>query len=286
MKRGVLRTKKVRIDDEHQEDSIAKIKAFSIGLLLDGELAGSGTLIRWGDEFGILTAYHVVHSPDDSARRFDFNSEQHLYLTVQEDPCSYWLPMKRLKCIDIGTPESASLGPDLSVLVLPKSGIGTLMAKKDFFHIEHRSFEKLKSALSNDGFFILIGNPEYETRLKHQVAGFREVLFTPAISIFGQPERRYNRGKFDFLEIPVGPRELDGAIPNFKGISGGGVWKFPITIIPRLGPVQKKVLIGEPVLAGSSFWQTSRRNGRRRLRCHGARSIYVHALKFKLRRLK
>src|SRR5271169_6870325 len=58
--------------------------ASSTALILDGELAGSGTFIRSGKTYGILTAHHVIHNPHDRSRRFDFSagSSQELGLVV------------------------------------------------------------------------------------------------------------------------------------------------------------------------------------------------------------
>jgi hypothetical protein len=61
------------IPDVLQGGAERRTRDYSVGIFLDGELAGSGTLIAWDDCFGILTAQHVPQNPDDSSRRFDFS---------------------------------------------------------------------------------------------------------------------------------------------------------------------------------------------------------------------
>src|SRR6266567_7067283 len=117
------------------ERAVGEVTRFSTILVLDGKLAGSGTFIKCGDLYGILTAHHVVHNPKDPARRFTFTGTQKLALLIDTRAHLFEIDVCACRCVDIGTPVAEETGPDLSVILLPAPRLGTLKAKKDFYNI-------------------------------------------------------------------------------------------------------------------------------------------------------
>ena len=81
---------------------VSPIKDFTVFLVYQGGLKGSGTLVKCGDRFGVLTAYHVIHR----GRRLDFSSgsTESLGFCVDAYPTALYMPLNRLNLIDVGVP--------------------------------------------------------------------------------------------------------------------------------------------------------------------------------------
>lgn len=252
-------------------------KRFSTVLILDGYFAGSGTFIKWGDQHGILTAHHVVHNPRDSSRRFSFTGTQKLALQVEENR-EHWFDLDLRTCrrVDVGVPITDEKGPDLSVIVLPSVGIGTLKAKKEFYDISINSEQKLDKALVNTGAFLFSGCPQEKSDdMLGPTPGSRKLISTHA-GACTLPNHRYEEAGFDFLELNVSYHPESEALDSFAGMSGGGVWRIPL--FKHLSEPVEKVTFSEIILAGVVFYETEIEAGKRRIRCHGAKSIFVNAL--------
>jgi hypothetical protein len=73
------------------------------------------------------------------------------------------------------------------------------------------------------------------------------------------------RSQFDFVDIPIDTTRPDVAA-NFKGVSGGGLWRVYIS----KGTDGKTQTF--KILAGLAFWQ-DQRNSSLLIRCHGPQSI-------------
>ena len=258
------------------EQASTETKRFSSALILDGQLAGSGTFIKWESHHGILTAHHVIHNPRESARKFNFTSDQRLALQVEENR-EHWfeLDMRACRCVDVGIPATEADGPDLSVIILPEAKIGTLKAKKDFYNIEAQADQKLKKALSDTGAFLFSGCPESKSDAIVDPFGGRRLIVghTGACTLLN---RRYEHGGFDFLELNVSYHPGSDALTTFAGMSGGGVWRIPL--FKRLNEPLEKVRFDELVLAGVVFLETGIEGGKQRIRCHGGKSIFINTL--------
>jgi hypothetical protein len=244
----------------------------SISLIHRNELIGSGTLIRWGDKYGILTAYHV---PYNKTYPFNFksNSIDNLGLIIDLSGYPFWFPMCYITCYDIAIPKSPARGPDLAVLELPLGNkLSTLKAKKTFFDITANAKRKLQFCKDQRcGIWAI----------SHAIAEFseRNILKNGNINIFVQcgiswisPNRIYHKDGYDYIEVGMNIYG-ENKIPNtFAGGSGGGLWKFPLEVTEIEGKYHYQ--IGNPVLAGVIFYQTALKNEYRHIRCHGQESIY------------
>jgi hypothetical protein len=265
------------IPKELRDRALSEISRFSTMLALDGEFAGSGTFITCGGKHGILTANHVVHNPENPQMRFNFNSaHQKLGLVVEEIPHRFQLETGACECLDIGAPTEWGAGPDLSVILLPEVGIGTLKAKKDFFDIEHKAQAKLNESLEDAGTFIVAGAPDSKTRLlKKPSPQPGEWLSLSGFVAQAYLERRYSEGEYDYAELSASYLTRAEGVESFRGMSGGGLWRIPL-IKPKVGDLAHNILFEPIVFAGVIFSQKPGINHEMRICCHAGKSIYVN----------
>jgi len=254
------------------------LMSFSSPLILDGTLAGSGTFIKCGRVYGILTAHHVVHNPRDSSRAFDFSagSKQQLSLSITDKRShSFTIPMSVLDSIDVGIPKGANVGPDLSVIVLPEVQARSIAIRKSFIDISVKRRKRMRKCLSAVGGWCAIGFPHCYTRPHESSTDAKRVTYIPSITLYSHITRRFEKHGFDFLRFNVKQAEMRGNIeapPSYGGMSGGGVWK--VCILRDVNTSTYSVDVEGTNLAGVAFYQTLPKGKPERLVCHGWKSIY------------
>ena len=238
---------------------------YSVALVYGDGMIGSGTLIKWGREHGILTAQHV--RAEIQGRR----AEKLRIPVMMNRVSSLGFDAAHLDFIDIGIPERAGSSPDLSIVKLPRtSSLGTLKAKYLFYDVVLRRENKLKAAMLEGGIWLMVGHPS--DKVSDSVArwGSPNSVHCPRMGIIGSLLGRSKKGIFDYLEIGVYGSAEDGSLRSYKGFSGGGVWSAPLA-----GDAKTlQLALGKPVLAGVAFYQTDVEDNCRRIRCHGPKSIY------------
>ena len=249
---------------------------YSAPMFLDDKLAGSGTLIKCGRVYAILTAHHVVHNPLDSARKFDFkaSSSQSLMLVIEDYAHRLEIQMRYLNCIDVGIPVDEYSGPDLTVIVIPNScpQLHEIQARKRFFDISVQTAVRLTESLSDNGCWFVVGNPHALQEERSGSHGFSRVVNARGFAAYTYVAKHEATDAFDFLHLGVERSQLESFTEDFRGMSGGGVWKIPL--IMRRDEDTLTVQTGSEVLAGVAFYQTAMGNDGCEIRCHGPASIY------------
>lgn len=219
----------------------------------------------------------VVHNPRDRKRRFDFaaGSGQHLVLGIADFAHRSAIEMQLLSCVDVGVPADDYLGPDLSVIVLPDASplLAEIKARKSFYDISIRRDEHLAEALEGDGFWTVIGNPRSIQEHEGPSHGFNYVINSLGIAACTHVTSRSESDGFDFLHLAVDRSRLAGLTENFGGMSGGGVWKLPLT--KKQHEPMSNVQLGPEILAGVAFYKTAMVNDACEIRCHAGKSIYI-----------
>ncbi len=257
------------------------LMSFSTPLILDGTLAGSGTFIKCGNLYGILTAYHVAHNPKDRSRAFDFsiNSKQHLGLSlVNNRPHTFSIPMRLVSCLDIGIPRHECSGPDLSVIILPECDGRSIEARKSFIDVSIKRKERIASCLAlftEGGTCCAVGFPKHYEESLEPSSGAKRSTYLPSLTLYTIVNKVSKKAGFDFLDLDVVPSRLAGAVnppPSYKGMSGGGVWVLHLSRDERTNTYS----INAPAtaLAGVVFYETFDGNKPKDLRCHGPKSVY------------
>jgi hypothetical protein len=274
------------IDDATLDLALRFIRNHSSPLFLDGELAGSGTFVSWDDQFGILTAHHVPHSPLDSSRRLDFSesSSQKLGLSLVEHAHRFELEMRYLRVLDIAAPIDPTdlcRGPDLAVIHLGnRASVQDIEARKSFYRLSHQTADRLEASLCADGIFAICGAAKEEERQAVPELGFSEVTVENLCTYYGGlvPPHScwFERDGYEYIEIDVRYSGVDDPPKKFGGVSGGGLWQ--IAVKPSTDDPARYVVIDDPVLAGVAFCQGVVDPSNGFLRCHAGGAPYRQVL--------
>jgi hypothetical protein len=272
-----------RLPDHLRNDACKDIEYYSVGLALHGEtfhgeLIGSGTLVKWGNNFGILTAEHVVNNPKSQRLRCDFlaSSKQRLQIICTSYALCLDFELRFLRNISLSKRLSDKFGPDCTIIILPQCPkLGDLKARKSFWPLDIFSKEKIKRSLSNDGFHIVmgyLGSKVVETEPRYGN------ISKAAHCLCGQTfvKKYFRKGKFDFVDVDSDRNPKTSAPDSYEGMSGGGLWK--ITVGRKKEEDAGIIRVLSITLAGVVFYQSKEVKLRRIVRCHGPKTIYKNLL--------
>lgn len=229
---------------------------------------GSGTYIRAGDIYGILTAQHVVA---------ELVGEFILGLTAAPESEHHRFAIERnsIKIIEIAQPVSEEEGPDLGFITLADwDDISTISASKAFHNpLTDRSMMLTSPPAIESSLWFGCGCPAERSRVEGPYGNFQQVLAYQHYCGAGGPNRTYEQADHDYLEMDIDPDEKGIFPANFGGMSGGGVWQVTLSRLEDGRLVPNRYL-----LSGVIFYQGLRNNETRFIKSHGRRSIYRHAL--------
>jgi hypothetical protein len=251
------------------QDAIRRaVEEFSIPLLLDNRLVGTGTLVTVDSTHGILTAAHVLRSKEGINWDNSAKSSQRLCTVLGKS--SYREPMQHLDWWLTDADES-EWGPDLGFVRLPTTGpfVGALRSVKSFKDITRGALTYDSVPQGTDAtvaFYGVVGELTVDSD---------EATSLSAYAFFGcTPVRREHCG-YDYLDLKTS-RTITPEIPrSFGGVSGASLWRFRlIRDDGRIYPYDVKNM----VLYGVAFYQIDQESKNPVVRCHGPRSIFQNAL--------
>ena len=227
--------------------------------------AGSGTLVTVGSVHGILTAAHVIDA---------LSKKGQVGIITSVDESS---PLQALKIemdhavsVVIGEKRSVELGPDLAFLRLPPESVGWLTAKNSFYNLlKYRDDVLGNKAPAPDHVDTMTGViDELTAEAPGSKPGAKKTLFTTIFCGARLIALRYvdEHGLYYFEPSD----KIDFSLPgSFKGMSGGGVWRFYVTKNKdgTLNPIDRQ-FIAVP------FYQSPPSDGKREITCQGPYGIY------------
>ena len=225
------------------------------------QLAGSGTLVRIEDAFGILTAAHVW----DIARRAD-----RVFIPFGTRPGGFSIATADFNLLEIWSHDDEHWGPDLALLRIPEAVVGDIAATKSFLNLP-RQKERLGAhpPMIDKGFWAVVGMVGDLSKVE---ANVEEKIATARIegrAYFGGIDQHQVRGDWDYLDVGA-DMELPDTPGSFGGLSGGALWQVDLA-----GDAEKKPKwTGRAHFRGVIFWQSPEVDRRRAIRCHGPRSIF------------
>lgn len=232
----------------------------------DAHLAGSGTLVAIDETHGILTADHVLqHLPNTGEVGLILPTQFHAQLH------RFTIRMEFADKIRVGRGPVDSDGPDLAVLVLPPSDVGTIQSSKSFYNLSGRQREVVSRCWAVDlGIWCLCGMVHEWTTDAAPERGYDRVKLFRGMYAGGKVIGEHTRTGFDYLDFGAKyGRGYEGP-ESFEGCSGGGLWQLVI------GKSEAgEAVVTDKVLSGVAFYQSALEDGIRVIRCHGPRSIYV-----------
>lgn len=221
---------------------------------------GSGTLIQLEDQYYILTAAHCAQA---------LAKCDEIGLPIRRDKHPFILPV--IGPIYIGEWESEEWGPDLAFVPIPPVKARDIINYTNFLFYnlcKYRDEMLGGEPEVENALWVVIGTPAYLSNLENS----RNLAFTK-MTYAGGAMSPVTRGDFDYIEIRAA-LDLKEVPPNFKGMSGGGLWHTKVG--------RKKdgtfVTLGKPKLEGCAFYETQPQGEYVYIRCHGRRSIYEHGV--------
>ena len=223
---------------------------------------GSGTFVQSGEEYGILTAAHVV----EALRKKD---QTGIFLQNGKGPLVF--DRGTLDYLVCENANHAEEGPDIGFIRLPQVKVGSIKAIKSFVNLDGQ-VEKLSDEYPENVHGVWCGTGFPEVWGDQQMEG--EILRTKVFGFIGV-------GTADRFEVVDGHDYIwagadlcdDGSLPNdYRGMSGAGLWQV------TLDHKDDKISIRDHYLSGVIYYQTNIEDNERFLKCHGRKSIYEYVL--------
>jgi hypothetical protein len=242
------------------------------------KFVGSGTLISFGKNDGILTAEHVVNYAADEKYRLNtkFGGSQKLRISVAEFPHDISIDVSYLEIETSGARKNNYYGPDLAFIKIPPSPLlRELKARKSFVNIGVRVEERFKNASVNAGCSVVTGFPEIDRVHRMEQSARLGFISTEQLKGYGFITGQVNQEEvdgYDYLDFGVSYEAGNEAPLRFNGVSGGGVWRVPV--IRKKGEPPGTEYFDKFYLAGVVFFQEEIVNNQCRLRAHGPKSLY------------
>ncbi len=248
---------------------------YTVPLIVDDLVIGTGTLAQIDKTAGIFTTRHVTTKIFE--RRKGKFVHGFLLTAPDEQPVILGVEIPYLDC---WRPDGRDdkFGPDVAFLVLPEGHNFTseLRWKKSFVPISTNPVKRRKLARRKI-LAAVAGFVFGETKITGPESGFARVERPQGYSFIGGAlaRRRQYRG-FDFIDVD-GDRRGCKSIPwNFRGVSGGGLWTFQVA--RRRGDPPGTEVLQRLVFSGVAFYELNTSPQNPRLRCHGPKSVYEIAL--------
>jgi hypothetical protein len=245
------------------DELIVNISPYQVALLGVAHLGteptityvGSGVLVRRRDIAYILTAGHVW---DEIARFKEIGlgiKETFHDTRIDRDEVAPHVAYNRA---------DTDWGPDIAFLELSVRAIDAIGTKKRYYLLdpgaEHQAVPKPDETA---GVIAVVGAPTAASSIGRQTAALH------AGPWIGGIEQSHERNGFDYFDIGVDAGELPF---SFGGISGGPAWQL---FLHRSHPGDPLVWKAPPQLIGIVLSQSEPAGGRRIVRCHGPRAIYI-----------
>jgi hypothetical protein len=239
---------------------------YSVALVLDGQVFGSGTLVSVNGMHGILTAHHVMLVPErNGAKGFSLCIRTKTIHRVDVEASDYHHVV-----LGDSRHQFDHSGPDLSFLMLTnRTLVATLESVKSFYplvkHCEVHEFPREKARQLP---WLISGSPAefseplgvYKGEMLTKFSDFHLVAHFHGLR---------QKGRFDYLRFET-HSGVHGFPKEYGGLSGGGIWLLGMQ---QIGNGQ---LDFPPVLQGVVFYHSRPywKRTRRLLIGHGPHSIY------------
>ena len=228
------------------------------------KLIGSGTLVKIGSSYQILTVAHVWDATELFPILGLIIADRGSPLSIRRD----YIQARRLRGI-----ASEESGPDLALLALPASDVSEIRAHKSFLDLMVQRDKCRAESLPQDfGVWAVTGMVEGFSNVRQDAEQGVIGLDVQGRVFFGAIDGTHERDGYDYLEVGV-KMKLAGVPSSFGGVSGGSLWQI-VLLKNKTGQI---FWGGEKYFQGVAFWQSEIREGRRVIRCHGRRSLFDRA---------
>lgn len=233
-------------------------------------IMGSGVCVRRGDEYGVLTAHHVLHAGPRPVAMGNFGPERIYFLAKRGH--SPHAAQTELEEIPLGVPTGGygEFGPDLTVIRLPAGSVrSSLLAAGSFWPLDASADQVLSDFGVDRACLIHTGYPacKNEASRQTQSAHANLTLYGGKSGLLQEDIER--RGEWDYVTTTCDYRAFPDLPKSYGGMSGGGIWSV---ILHR--DASGTLALHRFALVGVNFWETGLDLGVQQLRGHFVRSIY------------
>lgn len=232
---------------------------------------GSGTLVRRGKIYGILTAAHVVEEiktfPEIGLLQFVVRENKYQLTTIQKE---------HLDSIEFRKAPWSVQGPDLAFIRLPPHIGSAIGAASSYFNFNLHKKKALGTKPKNTRIVDCVLGLVWEWKNEPQIKKFRrgtKMLLKSTTQIEGLQNigtangMTHGREGFDRMLFKPEPASHFDLPASYKATSGGGLIRFYIN--------RDTNRISQARLIGVAYYETDKkRNGQRNLICHGPKSLY------------
>ena len=216
-------------------------------------LAGSGTFLREGGRYFVLTAHHVWyevlrHGAAVGVALRETHDHRHFIETENLIPHAA-----------SHTGSWTEFGPDIVLLEIPLNHVGTIKAMRGFYELA--GGDQARMTEDHNETFLLLGVPKSLGTFTEQHASLElHGMWDSNVSWLSQ-------GDWDFFDF--NGRLPPGHMSNsFGGISGGGLWRV------QLRPdAKEEKIVSTVALEGVAFFELGTFEGKGIIRGHGPTSI-------------
>jgi hypothetical protein len=253
------------IPSELQDDIVNVVKGYSVNFMRIADHSesrvyiGSGSFVKINNRKAILTAGHVCK---------EITKSKKIMLSIRADSHEFSIETQLLeKVIDFDESQIGK-GPDLAILYIPDHDVYRIEAysNKRFLDlsdclndIDPDSYDHIKSH------FAFVG-----AAAEHNETG-SQGLVLHAYAYFCRGELYFMRDGYDYVQINIDRTKYPSVPKSFGGISGSGLWEFPLFRNTN-GQI---VWDGKSKLVGVAFAEISTKEGfAYKILCHGIKSIY------------
>lgn len=219
---------------------------------------GCGTLVVIHGIYGIITASHVV----DQLPKLD---PYCLGLVLSEKANIFKIDKSCINIYQISGSEFDENGPDLAFIQLSEPDISTIKAILSFqnLDIDNPNYDPFEV---DDYGWVVCGTPGAQTEWSENEAGFKNILSLSNYCLFvDKPIEQVING-YDYFNFEIDTIKNSRVPLLLNGMSGGGVWKVEWKDVNNNFKYS---------FWGIIFWQTELIEGKRFLRCHGKKSVFI-----------
>ena len=230
---------------------------------------GSGTYVRIGDRYGILTAAHVWNAASSYQKIF--------IILTDRSPTAFSISPRHISPKLIWGGKENEWGPDLAFLELAPNDVATLKGSKSFLNLAKQKAGLLEKPPNTEkGLWAVTGLVAEFSTIEHKLEEKINTAKANCQAFFSTIHDTHIRGEFDFFEAGAN-LGLEGVPKSFGGVSGGGLWQIDISQKKATGEIYWDEKL---YLRGVAYWEEEQPTaGLKAIRLHGPKSLYETAWK-------
>jgi hypothetical protein len=225
---------------------------------------GSGTFVEIEGTHYILTAAHVWRKAREA---------KNIGLVLTDHQSSFMVLRDGISAKEVWGGKIQEWGPDIALLKLAPSDVGTIKAHKSFLNLAQQK-EALSECLPviEKGLWAVTGMVGEFTEVQADTETRTVTCHIHGEAFISAVQRTHELNGYDYFDLGA-KLELPGVPSSFVGVSGGGLWQINLSMA-KSGTISWD---GKRYFRGVAFWESKEPDGQGIIRCHGPKSIFEKA---------